>query len=194
MSEPVGMQLEHDDLQKITRQLGREPRAVLGVAKRCEAGHPQVIVTYPLIWEKGHPHIFPTLYWLTCPALNQAIGRFETEGWIGRLQEQLATDVTLSSAWQAAHADYARARVLLVPPKELAQLREEYPGQAKVLEEAGVGGIRGAGIKCLHTNFAHSLAKATNPIGELVAELLAQGDTVIDFCYDDELERFCSLD
>ncbi len=188
------MQLKHNDLKKITRQLGREPRSVLGVVKRCEAGHPQVIVTYPLIWDKGHPQIFPTLYWLTCPALNQAVGRLETEGWIGRLQEQLTANMALSNAWEMAHAVYARARVGLVPPTELAQLKEEYPRQAEVLEEAGVGGIRGAGIKCLHTNLAHSLAQGTNPVGELVASLLARENTVIDFCYDDELERFCGLD
>ena len=165
-----------------------------GVARRCQAGHPQVITTYPIYWGRKHPQVFPTLYWLTCPALSRAVGRLETEGWVERLQQQMGADAALAERWEISHGQYAHERALLVHPKELALLREQYPAQAQVLEETGVGGARGRGIKCLHTNLAHRLAKDANPIGELVAQLLVERGVTVEFCHDDALERFCRGD
>ena len=193
----LGDAMRQDDLEKITHQLGRPPRGVVCVAKRCLAGHPQVITTYPIYWGKGQPKIFPTLYWLTCPALKGQVGGLETEGWINRLQQRVETDDTLANKWDEAHDQYAKERVRLVPSEELALLKERYPAQAQVLEAAGVGGIRGRGIKCLHTHLAHHLADPNgsvskpNPIGDIVAGLLRKQGITMDFCYDEEWERFC---
>src|SRR5260370_38842296 len=52
------------DLTAITRQLGRVPRGLLGVAHRCPCGLPDVVQTAPRLPD-GTP--FPTLYYLTCP-------------------------------------------------------------------------------------------------------------------------------
>lgn len=193
----LGDGMGQDDLGKITRQLGRPPRGVVCVSKRCLAGHPQVITTYPIYWGKGQPEIFPTLYWLTCPALRGQVGELETEGWINRLQQRVETDDILANKWDEAHAQYAKERVRLVPQKELTLLKDRYPAQAQVLEAAGVGGIRGQGIKCLHTHLAHYLADLNgfvskpNPIGDIVAGLLKKQGVAMDFCYDEEWERFC---
>ena len=193
----LGDGMHQDDLGKITRQLGRPPRGVVWVAKRCLASHPQVITTYPIHMDKAEPKIFPTLYWLTCPALKGKVGSLETEGWINRLQQWIETNSTLADKWDKAHEQYARERVRLVPPEEMALFRKEYPAQAKVLETTGVGGIRGQGIKCLHTHLAHYLANMDdsvgklNPIGEIVAGLLREQGVILDFCYDEEWERFC---
>ncbi|NMB12323.1 MAG: DUF501 domain-containing protein [Firmicutes bacterium] len=189
--------MQHADLAKITSQLGRPPRGVERVARRCLAGHPQVIVTYPIQWTREEPAIFPTLYWLTCPALRQKVGSLETDGWIKRLQHRMEADINMAKQWEKAHDEYARQRVQLVPQAELVLLREQYPAQAQVLEETGIGGARGRGIKCLHTNLAHYLAERgrqmgkVNPIGEAVAQLLIEQEMRLDFCYDDELEEFC---
>ncbi|NLK08585.1 MAG: DUF501 domain-containing protein [Firmicutes bacterium] len=192
MDVPQG-ELSPNDLDKIAHQIGRKPRGVVAVVKRCKAHHPQVIATYPLRWGSGMPQIFPTLYWLTCPALVRTVGDFETDGWVGRFQQQMLSNDNLRQDWEAAHADYAKARMALVPEKVLVELRERFPGQSEVLETAGVGGIRGEGIKCLHTNLAHTLTGAHNPIGELVLGLLAAQGKIPDYCYDDALECFCSL-
>ena len=189
--------MKHGDLGKITCQLGRSPRGVVGVAKRCLAGHPQVIVTYPIHWAEEEPAIFPTLYWLTCPALRQRVGSLETDGWINRLQQRMEADTTMAEQWEKAHDEYATQRVQLVPREELALFRDRYPAQAQVLEETGIGGARGRGIKCLHTNLAHYLAERdrpredVNPIGQAVARLLIEQGAILDFCYNHELAKVC---
>src|SRR5260370_35021297 len=60
------------DLTAITRQLGRVPRGLLGVAHRCPCGLPDVVQTAPRLPD-GTP--FPTLYYLTCPRAVAAVGR-----------------------------------------------------------------------------------------------------------------------
>src|SRR5260370_33809732 len=60
------------DLTAITRQLGRVPRGLLGVAHRCPCGLPDVVQTAPRLPD-GTP--FPTLYYLTCPRAVAAAGR-----------------------------------------------------------------------------------------------------------------------
>ncbi|MGZ6792957.1 MAG: DUF501 domain-containing protein, partial [Mycobacteriales bacterium] len=52
------------DREIVARQLGRPPRALVGVAHRCPCGQPDVVETSPRL-EDGTP--FPTLYYLTCP-------------------------------------------------------------------------------------------------------------------------------
>ena len=61
----------------IGRQLGRPPRALVGVAHRCPCGQPDVVETAPRL-EDGTP--FPTLYYLTCPRANAAASRLESAG------------------------------------------------------------------------------------------------------------------
>ncbi len=185
--------LHQEELATIARQLGRPPEGVVDVARRCLAGHPQVITNYPIRWRSDGPQIFPNLYWLTCPALRRQVGVLETEGWIDRLQEKLETDGSLAKWWQIAHREYASKRVRLIPQDELAVLSEHHPAQAQALQEAGIGGIRGQGIKCLHTHLADFLADGDklNPIGSLVADLLRDRGISLDYCFDYELERFC---
>ena len=66
-----------DDDRVIAAQLGRPPRAVRDVGHRCPCGNPDVVVTEPRL-EDGTP--FPTLYYLTCPRVNSAVGRLEASG------------------------------------------------------------------------------------------------------------------
>ena len=70
---------------------------MVDVAKYCLAGHPQVITSYPIRWRPDGPEIFPTLYWLTCPALRRHVSS-GTESWIERLQEML----DCGGSWRSA--------------------------------------------------------------------------------------------
>lgn len=69
-----------EDLALLTRELGRAPRGVLGVAFRCDHGVPAVVQTAPRLPD-GTP--FPTLFYLCCSVLNSAIGRMEAGGSCG---------------------------------------------------------------------------------------------------------------
>ena len=100
------------------RQLGRAPRSLVAVAARCPYGRPSVLVQAPYS-EAGEP--FPTLYWLSCPALVQAIGRFEASGGIELLTGELARDPELAADHDAARApvarDATRARAARTPAR-----------------------------------------------------------------------------
>ena len=69
--------VEQADLDAVARQLGREPRGVLEIAYRCPNGEPGVVKTAPRLPD-GTP--FPTLYYLTHPALTAAASRLESSG------------------------------------------------------------------------------------------------------------------
>lgn len=160
----------------------------MGVAVRCRFGRPQVIASAPLrVNGKTVTHlpaeddirsvsIFPTLYWLTCPMLQAAIGRLESAGWIGRLKEELGADPEAVRELQKAHERTARIRTDMVPEATKERLERDYPGQARVLTESGVAGMRDSrdqlGVKCLHAHFADYLATGENPVGRRVWALL----------------------
>lgn len=167
----------------ITGQLGRQPRNLWGVAVRCPAGNPRVIVTHPVFYHDGvFPEIFPTLYWLTCPRLVKEISRLEGSGAIEEIQREIYADPVLKAELMEAHRRYAAGRAALVNDVTLASLREDYPAQYDVLLHSGVGGIMDEGIKCLHTHYADYLASGANPIGRLVAGRL--GEKANEMCHD----------
>src|SRR5438445_106979 len=98
-----------DDRSVVTRQLGRPPRALRGVAARCPFGRPAVTVQEPYALP-GEP--FPPPSSLTSPHLVAAVCRSEAAGAVER--------------WtQAADRDSA-----------LAELAAEYRGSESWVREA----------------------------------------------------------
>lgn len=175
--------LKEGDRSIITQQLGRQPRNLVGVAVRCPAGNPRVIVTHPLFYHDGvFPEIFPTLYWLTCPRLVKEISRLEGTGAIEEIQREVFGDPVLRTELGEAHQRYAEQRLALVSDVTLTPLKESYPAQYDVLVHSGVGGIMDEGIKCLHTHYADYLANGENPVGRLVADRL--GEKTDELCQD----------
>ncbi|HLZ37494.1 MAG TPA: DUF501 domain-containing protein [Mycobacteriales bacterium] len=142
------------DLEAVTRQLGRPPRAARRVAHRCRCGLPDVVETHPRL-EDATP--FPTLYYLTCPRAGAAVGRLEASGVMRTMTERIASDPALAAAYRRAHADYLARRDALEP----------LPGRP------GAGGMP-TRVKCLHALVAHALAvgPGVNPIGDEVLATL----------------------
>lgn len=151
------------DLEEVSRQLGRPARDIVEVAARCVCKRPIVVKTKPRL-EDGTP--FPTLYYLTQKAATAAVSTLEATGYMSELQRELLEDDKLSNAYTRAHQKY------------LAE-REEI----KVVDE--IQGISAGGmpyrVKCLHALVAHSLAagKGVNPIGDLA---LARLDWSPKYC------------
>lgn len=173
------------DLDVLHRQLGRAPRGVLAVARRCRYGAPQVIVSDPLPRsEDGKVRPFPTLFWLSCPYLIKAVGGLESQGHIAAFQERLRVDPAFAREMAAAHRRYAQLRLAVADPAVLHAVRHEAPEQYRVIAERGVAGIAAAdGVKCLHTHLADYLGRGAgqgggtaepgvNPVGRAVCELL----------------------
>jgi len=136
------------DLAAVEKQLGRTPRAVRGIAHRCECGLPDVIETQPRLPD-GSP--FPTFYYLTCPRAASAVGTLEAAGVMREMSVRLDNDPALAEAFAAAHRDYLARRDAV----------ERLPG------DPGVGGMP-TRVKCLHVLVAHALAAGpgVNPLGD----------------------------
>ncbi|MBO8141139.1 MAG: DUF501 domain-containing protein [Firmicutes bacterium] len=181
------------DEQVIARQLGRRPRRVKNVCRRCRHGYPQVIETVPAGKEDGRWDVIPTVHWLTCPLLVRAIGQLEAAGWVRRFEERLADDPELSEAMARAHRAAAERRISLLSPGDRARLAEESPRQWEALAGTGVAGIRfPGGVKCLHAHYADFVAGGPNPIGRDVHGLLVERGVPPEGTGD--CWRFCAVD
>jgi len=142
------------DLESVSKQLGRPVRDIVAIAARCTCGNPIVVQTKPRL-EDGTP--FPTLYYLTLPAATSAISTLEAEGLMTKLQDQLAQDENLAKNYQSAHLSYLSDRAEL--------------GLVDEIEGISAGGMP-TRVKCLHSLVAHSLAKGpgVNIIGDLALQ------------------------
>jgi hypothetical protein len=143
------------DRALLTRELGRAPRGVIGVAYRCGHGVPAVVQTAPEL-EDGTP--FPTLYYLCCSVLNAAVSRMESAGVMAAMTARLTEDGDLAGAYRRAHDSYLATR--------------------NALGDRGTGVSAGGmpdRVKCLHVLIAHSLAvgRGVNPLGDEAVDSLA---------------------
>ncbi len=165
--------LTDPDIAAVARQLGREPRGAVAVAHRCPCGEPDVVATLPRLPD-GTP--FPTLYYLTCPRAAAAIGTLESSGLMRRMEQRLADDAELASAYRRAHDAYLRER-------------------AELGEVAEVAGISAGGmpdrVKCLHVLVAHALAAGpgVNPVGDEALALLPEWWVPVSCSDDADLEE-----
>jgi len=148
--------VDHADLDAVARQLGREPRGVLEIAYRCPNGEPGVVKTAPRL-DDGTP--FPTLYYLTHPALTAAASRLESEGVMRTMTAALRADPELAGAYRRAHESYLAERDAVEP-----------------LGTTFSGGGMPDRVKCLHVVMAHALAKGrgVNPLGDQALAMLAR--------------------
>lgn len=132
------------DARVVARQIGRDPRAMAGVAVRCVHGIPAVTRQAPTD-DLGRP--FPTAYYLTCPHLVKQIDRLEAAGGVRALEQRLLDDPDLREATLAAHARH------------------------RAIDERGAN-IAAAGdvmhVKCMHAHAAFELAAGTHPLGAQV--------------------------
>jgi uncharacterized protein len=151
-----------NDRAVVERQLGRPPRALRRVVRRCPWGRPAVTEQSPYD-DAGLP--FPTTYYLTCPHLVRAVSRLEAGGGVERWSGAARADAELA-------ASVARAS------DEQRALRRELAGGAigpdggTSLELGIAGARRDELLKCLHAHVAWALARPPYALGEqIVAEL-----------------------
>ncbi len=144
------------DIDVLARQLGRPPRGVVAIAARCVCGAPTVVHTAPRLPD-GTP--FPTQYYLTHPDAVAAISTLEATGTMREMQERLAMDESLASAYRAAHHAYLSDRYALADEPEI--------------HGVSAGGMPDR-VKCLHVLAGHALAAGpgVNPLGDEVLELI----------------------
>jgi hypothetical protein len=146
-----------DDLDAVTRLLGRPPDGDFEVVVRDASGQPVVLRNAPLL-RGGRP--MPTRYYLVGRAEVRAVSRLESTGGVRRAEAEIDP-----LAVADAHVRYAAERDAVIP--------EDHAGPRP---HGGVGGTR-QGIKCLHAHYAWFLAGGDDPVGAWVAERLAEGAT-----------------
>ncbi|MCO1338212.1 hypothetical protein BJH93_04785 [Kocuria polaris] len=162
------------DLDTLSRQLGRPVRDVVEIGARCVCGNPLVATTAPRL-SSGIP--FPTTFYLSHPVITSAVSRLEAAGLMAEMSERLEGDEQLTAAYRAAHEDYLAARDAI----------GARTGVGEVPEIAGVsaGGMPSR-VKCLHVLVGHSLAAGpgVNPLGDEALAGIAEWWTA-DRCYCD---------
>lgn len=143
-----------EDIESVSKQLGRPARDIVAIAARCVCGNPVVVQTKPRL-EDGTP--FPTVYYLTLPAATSAVSTLEATGLMIELQNRLGQEADLAKSYKIAHQSYLDDR---------AQL-----GDVEEISGISAGGMP-TRVKCLHSLVAHSLAKGPglNLIGDLALE------------------------
>jgi hypothetical protein len=146
--------------------IGRPLRGRSAVAVRCAWGLPAVLRVSPRL-EDGTP--FPTLFWLSCPLANRAVGTLEASGVMRDLTARLGEDEAMNAHYQAAHLRYVAARNALGEgERQRAGGRGPEPGP-QIPGDPSAGGMPGR-VKCLHALYGHHLATRDNPVGAWVAE------------------------
>ncbi|GAB3565883.1 DUF501 domain-containing protein [Spelaeicoccus albus] len=148
------------DLHDVADQLGRLPRGVVGIAARCRCDKPLVVATAPRL-DDGTP--FPTVYYLTHPAVTAAVSRLEADGVMADMTARLAEDPELAAGYVRAHEAYLRDR------DEVG--RRAGTGAVPEIDGISAGGMP-TRVKCLHVLAAHALAAGpdVNPLGDETLE------------------------
>lgn len=152
------------DLETVSRQLGRPARDIVEIAARCVCGNPLVATTAPRL-SSGIP--FPTVYYLTHPAVTAAVSRLEANGEMVRMNERLETDTQLAGAMQHAHEGYLSVRAAIGVRSGVGEVPE--------ISGVSAGGMPQR-VKCLHVMAAHALAAGpgVNPLGDETLAGIAQ--------------------
>lgn len=145
------MSISAQDVEEVSRQLGRPARDILEIAARCICGRPLVVKTNPRLAD-GTP--FPTLYYLTQPAVTAAVSTLEASGLMAQLQQRLSEEEDLRANYQSAHEHYLQEREALLDVEEIRNF--------------SAGGMPDR-VKCLHALVGHSLAKGpgVNLVGDI---------------------------
>ncbi len=144
------------DRDAVTRLLGREPMGAFDVVVRDPEGEPIVLRNHPLLYD-GRP--MPTLYWLCGARESALVGRLESMRGVRRAEEEVGLERTAE-----AHDRYRLERDRLLSGQTVTHS-----------PSGGVGGTR-TGVKCLHAHYAWWLAGGDDPVGQWVADHLAEVD------------------
>lgn len=169
------MALSDKDRKAIEKQLGRVPRGVEKVTNYTKDGEPLVILTNPIIVDKRRTtndeqfEPFPTLYYLTYPPKVEAVSRLEDRSYIKKYEQKIQNNSDFRVDFLKAQREYIKERIVSAG-KEIDKLS---PKKREVIEKTGIGGVKDlTKIKCLHSHYAHYLAKGNNPVGKMVEEEL----------------------
>ena len=135
---------------------------ILGVARRCSYGAPQVLLCAP---EKG-ARPFPTTFWLVCPHLAKIAGRVESRNGVSAMEAELASR---GEEWRLYNLSHARMRLSLLPDRRRAFLLRYSRRMYDSIRGGGVGGVANfprRSVKCVHLQIASYLGTGRHPAAD----------------------------
>jgi hypothetical protein len=154
---------DQESLARIDVTARCSARTIVGVARRCEYGAPQVIICTA---EKGAKP-FPTTFWLTCQHLVRISGRLESQNGVSEMEVFLEGKEAL---WRRYHVFHSRLRVAAMNDARKDFLRIYAPRKFGSLRRSGVGGISyiaaPVAVKCLHLQIASYLGLGFHPASD----------------------------
>lgn len=203
----VSPQSSASDQNLVEQQLGYLPPNFLRVSAWTSDNSPIAIQTYPL--HGGAPRRqakatatptpallgapFPTLYWLTGPAISRAIAELERKGCIVEFEKRLNNEPLEAERFISCHKQYANARwnslkeedrsLLTMDNSSIKRMRNmlEFSGVAGTdfLSQQLEDGSFVASVKCLHAHYAHYRSTSPNeevynPVGFWIHEILQE--------------------
>ena len=119
------------------------------------------------------PRVFTTLYWLTCPSLIRHLSRYESEGWVRRVEDVYRQSAEVRENLSDLHGEYAFRRRRAVGSIRMSQLSKRRPKLAETLSRTGIAGVSDTShVKCLHAHAAFHLVRGGHPLFETFPELL----------------------
>lgn len=152
------------DVEIITDQLGREPNGIARIAHYSPHGIPQSLQMESWVFEQP----FPTLYWLSSKAIDKALAKIESQGFVKELERRIQEDESLREAYHQAHRSYVAERWEKMTPQHKSIITEK--GFKPLFDQLGIGGIKNWDqVRCLHMQYGHHLA-SSNPIGQILDE------------------------
>lgn len=149
------------DCEIVKEQLGRFPRGMVAVGRRCACGNPLATVTRAKL-EDGTP--FPTTFYLCSPQAVRAVSKVEANGHMKRFNELLASDLTVAAEYRKAHREYLAFRHVLA---------QKFGDDEEHISGISAGGMPDR-VKCLHALIAQSLSmgRGVNPIGDMTLDMV----------------------
>lgn len=134
---------------------------VVAIARRCSNGFPQVVVCRPFSFE-GKP--FPTIFWLTCPYLDNKCAKLESNQKVHELEAIFRLKYLEVENW---HELYKSIRKKLINKKNEQLVKNVSCAKLNQILTKGVGGIdpnvAPFGVKCLHLQVATWLGMGKHP-------------------------------
>ena len=108
-----------------------------------------------------------TVFWLTCPHLNNLIARWERCGAVSKLSDTLRTHSALLEAHVASHEVYESRVLSLLPEGQRQFFKEHYIDCSPDKRKFGNAAVRHSeDVKCLHALVAQAMCGSPNPLGD----------------------------
>ena len=154
---------------------------ILGVARRCSYGIPQVLIC--AAEKRARP--FPTTFWLVCPHLVFAAGTLESRNGVTLMEfEIMKSESVAGGEWARYNLNHAVIRMALLPRARKVFLSRYERRKFDAIRSGGIGGIAdfSCRVKCIHLQLASYLGMGYHPVSAWMRSYIEVWECGDGFC------------